>query len=231
MFDYSKMIKRAVEFFPTWSDIRKRYSTSAGGKLLGAVTEEVIELEQAIKEYKRYYFLDTYEGHEDEVVAFSYRAPVGMLESSEMLNVSYNNEEIEVTDDINRLLKYENVAYYEEGYIYINDKMYNNKTIQLYVNGFLIEEELQKTHVWNIFDEFACFVGLERHNDEKNSDLVKRILRINRYKPNGSIEGLQNAIMAELLTEFPDISRDEIQFEQINDENLRKGYDKFTAGY
>ena len=229
MFDYSKMIKRAVEFFPTWSDIRKRYSTSAGGKLLGAVTEEVIELEQAIKEYKRYYFLDTYEGHEDEVVAFSYRAPVGMLESSEMLSVLYNDEEIEVTDDINRLLKYENVAYYEEGYIYINDKMYNNKTIQLYVNGFLIEEELQKTHVWNIFDEFACFVGLERHNNEKNSDLVKRILHINRYKPNSSIEGLQNAIMAELLTEFPDISRDEIQFEQINDENLRKGYDKFNT--
>ena len=51
MFDYSKMVKRAVEFFPTWSDIRKRYSTSAGGKILGAVTEEVIELEQAIKDY------------------------------------------------------------------------------------------------------------------------------------------------------------------------------------
>lgn len=229
MFDYNKMIQRAVEFFPTWSDIRKRYKTSAGGKLLGAVTEEVTELEQAIKEYKRYYFLDTYEGHEDEVVAFSYRAPVGMLDTIEKLYVAYRDEEIEVTEDINRLLKYEPVAYYEEGYIYICDKLYATKMIQIYVDGFLIEEELERMHVWNIFDEFACFVGLERHKDEKNSDLVKRILHINRYKPNSSIEGLQNAIMAELLTEFPDISRDEIKFEQVNDENLRKGYDSFNT--
>ena len=229
MFDYNKMIQRAVEFFPTWSDIRKRYKTSAGGKLLGGITEEIIELEQAINEYKHYYFLDTYEGHEDEVVAFSYRAPIGMLDSIESLYVLYNEEELEVTEDINRLLKYEDIAYYEEGYVYINDYIYSSETIQIYVNGFLIEEKLERTHVWNIFDEFACFVGLERHKDERNSDLVKRILHINRYKPNSSIEGLQNAIMAELLTEFPNISREEIKFERVNDENLRKGYDTFNT--
>ena len=25
MFDYNNMIQRAIQFFPTWSDIRKRY--------------------------------------------------------------------------------------------------------------------------------------------------------------------------------------------------------------
>ena len=54
MFDYSKMIQRAVQFFPTWSDIRKRYKTSTGGKLIGSILEETCELEDAIKEYKKY---------------------------------------------------------------------------------------------------------------------------------------------------------------------------------
>ena len=53
MFDYNKMIQRAVQFFPTWSDIRKRYKTSAGGKLLSATVEEICELEDAIKAYKK----------------------------------------------------------------------------------------------------------------------------------------------------------------------------------
>jgi hypothetical protein len=229
MFDYNKMIKRAIEFFPTWSDIRKRYKTSAGGKLLSSVTEEVMELEQAIKEYKRYYFLDSYEGHEDEVMAFSYMAPIGIIESIDSLVIEYNDKELDVTEDINRLLNYEEIVYYENGYIYINEKIFTTKNINIYVDGFLITEELTKTHIWNIFDEFACFVGLERHENEKNSELVKRILHINRYKPNATIEGLQNAIMAELLTEFPDIARDEIKFEQVNDENLRKGYDTFNT--
>ena len=67
LFDYSKMIQRAVQFFPTWSDIRKRYKTSTGGKLIGSILEEVCELENAIKEYKKYYFLDNYEGCEDDL--------------------------------------------------------------------------------------------------------------------------------------------------------------------
>ena len=54
MFDYNSMIQRAIEFFPTWSDIRKRYKTSAGGKLLSSTIEEICELEGAIEEYKKY---------------------------------------------------------------------------------------------------------------------------------------------------------------------------------
>ena len=44
MFDYNKMIKRAIEFFPRWSDIRKRYRTSNGGNLIGTVLDESIKI-------------------------------------------------------------------------------------------------------------------------------------------------------------------------------------------
>ena len=60
MFDYNKMIKRAVEFFPRWSDIRKRYNTSNGGNLISAALEESLKIEDAINEYIDSYFLDSY---------------------------------------------------------------------------------------------------------------------------------------------------------------------------
>ena len=51
MFDYEGMIKRAISFFPTWSDIRKRHSKSTGGKLLDTITEQSLDIEKAIQEY------------------------------------------------------------------------------------------------------------------------------------------------------------------------------------
>ena len=227
MFDYNSMIQRAIEFFPTWSDIRKRYKTSAGGKLLSSTIEEICELEGAIEEYKKYYFLDNYEGHEDDIMAFSYKYAIGTIDTN-TITIKYNKEDIEITENINELLEYNMVAYYELGNIYLHDKIDPDK-VEIYVNDDNINAEGELVSVWNIFDEFACFVDVERHPGEKNSELVNRILHRTRYKPNASIEGLQNAIMTELLTEFPDITRDEIQIEQVNDVNLRKAYKDFSS--
>ena len=227
MFDYNSMIQRAIEFFPTWSDIRKRYKTSAGGKLLSSTIEEICELEGAIGEYKKYYFLDNYEGHEDDIMAFSYKYAIGIIDIN-TITIKYDKEDIEITENINELLEYNMIAYYELGNIYLHDKIDSNK-VEIYVNDDKINAKGELVSVWNIFDEFACFVDIERHSGEKNSELVNRILHRTRYKPNASIEGLQNAIMTELLTEFPDITRDEIQIEQVNDINLRKAYKDFNT--
>ena len=227
MFDYNSMIQRAIEFFPTWSDIRKRYKTSAGGKLLSSTIEEICELEGAINEYKKYYFLDNYEGHEDDIMAFSYKYAIGTIDIN-TVTVKYDKEDIEITENINELLEYNMIAYYELGNIYLHDKIDPSK-VEIYVNDDNINAKGELVSVWNIFDEFACFVDVERHPGEKNSELVNRILHRTRYKPNASIEGLQNAIMTELLTEFPDITRDEIQIQQVNDVNLRKAYKDFST--
>lgn len=42
MFDYSNMIKRAIQYFPIWSDIRKRNTKSIGGQLINSALEETL---------------------------------------------------------------------------------------------------------------------------------------------------------------------------------------------
>ena len=227
MFDYNKMIQRAVQFFPTWSDIRKRYKTSTGGKLIGSTLEEICELEEAIKEYKQYYFLDNYEGHEDDVIAFVYKFAVGNIDIKTLL-VEYDDIKLEITEDINKLNNHELIAYYEAGNIYLHDKIDPLK-VSIYVDNSELKSEYELVSVWNIFDEFACFVDIQRHPGELNSELIKRILYRTRYKPNSSIEGLQNGIMSELIVDFPDISRNEIKIETVNDVNLRQGYKNFNT--
>lgn len=227
MFDYNKMIQRAITFFPTWSDIRKRYKTSTGGRLLSSVVEELVDVEDAIKEYKKFYFLDTYEGHEDDVMAFSYRFPVGNVEM-DTIQVTYKDNSFVLTDKVDKFVAYNPVAYFEGGYVYTNDRM-DPDAVRIFVNDMELSNEYSKISIWNIFDEFACFVGIERHDGELNSQLVKRILHTTRHKPNSSIEGLQNAIISELMTEFPDITKEEIKIETVNGENLRQAYKDFNT--
>lgn len=234
MFDYNKMIERAIKFFPTWSDIRKRYKTSNGGKLLGSITEEVQELEKALEEYKKYYFLDTYKGHENEVVAFSYMAKVGKIKDTLNIKVKYNNEELDLTEDINKFFNDINLSYYEEGKIYIREEKHTNNLITIFINETPKEYELERVHVWNLFDEFACFVGLERHKNENNDELVKRILYSTANKGNATIDGLRNSIISELLIDFPELENEdvaikEIKIEKVNNDNLREAYSGYNS--
>ena len=227
MFDYDKMIRRAVQFFPTWSDIRKRYKTSTGGKLLSSTVEEIADLEQAITEYKKYYFLDTYIDNEDDVMAYAYGYPIGEIDL-ETLYVFYNKENIDTTTDINKFMTYDLVAYYESGIIYLHDRI-DPGLVSCVINESEFTPDYELQHIWNIFDEFACFVDLERHPNEKNSELVKRILHRTKYKPNASIDGLKNAVMSELIVDFPDLTKDQIQIEKTNEVNLRQAYKGFNT--
>ena len=86
MFDYSKMIQRAVQFFPTWSDIRKRYKTSTGGKLIGSILEETCELEDAIKEYSGLNKLVDYvKTLQDDI--YSYPVIIGHTDNMKLANM------------------------------------------------------------------------------------------------------------------------------------------------
>ena len=92
-----------------------------------------------------------------------------------------------------------------------------------------MEQNYELISVWNIFDEFACFVDIQRHPNESNSDLVKRILYRTRHKPNSSVEGLQDGIISELIVDFPDITKYEIKIETINYTKLRQSYKNFNT--
>lgn len=227
MFDYNSMIKRVVTFFPRWMDIRKRYKTSTGGKILGSIVEEICDLESALNEYKKYYFLESYESHEDEVVAFVLKGNIGIVKDMDSLKIT--NPNMEVTTDIKTFLSSnaeDKLAYYEEGFIYVRLET-NLSSITFEIDEYSSTADLHKTHVWNIFDEFACFVGLTRHPNESNAKLRDRILYINQNLPNNSADGLKHAIISELMT-IEDVSIDDIAISTLTSDNLRKPYEEFN---
>ena len=86
MFNYTDMIKRAVQYFPKWSDIRKRYNKSLGGQLITTFVNEVSDIETEIQNYIDSYFLQTYIDREDDVIAFIYNSTC--LNNSSILTLS-----------------------------------------------------------------------------------------------------------------------------------------------
>ena len=233
MFDYNKMIKRAIEFFPRWTDIRKRYKTSNGGNLIGAVLDESLKIEEAIQEYIDSYFLETYEGHEDEVMAFSYMASIGKFKDLGRLTCYYDTKLLMVTNNT-RLFnedKYDEYIYYEEGRLFIKESLYEEGVPLTVIidDDTITEYQLTKFHVWNIFDEFATFVNTRRYENETNKQLLDRILYITRNLPNGSEAGLKHAIISELMHFDPEVKMDDIKIERATPENLLKPYEDFES--
>ena len=233
MFDYDRMIQRAIEFFPRWTDIRKRYKTSNGGNLLSAALDETLKIEEAIQEYIDSYFLETYEGHEDEVMAFSYMANIGKIDSVERLSISYDSKLLMLTKDT-RLFnkdKYDEYVYYEDGKLFIKESLYKEGIPLTIVidNNTTTEYQLVKYHVWNIFDEFATFVNTRRYEDETNKQLLDRILYITKNLPNASEKGLKDAIISELMFFDPEVKPEDIKIERATPENLRKPYENFES--
>lgn len=232
MFDYSNMIKRAIEFFPIWSDIRKRGTKSIGGMVVNSALEETLELEKAIQAYKDFYFLDKYQDKEEEVIAYVYAANVGTLEDLENTSIIYNDQEYFITLDIDEFYSNETLAYYENGLIYIQEALYNKNNINsiiLSIDDYKYTYTLERKHVWNIFDEFACFVGLERHTNESNTSLKERILFSTKNLGSNTEEGLKNAIMSELIGMFPEIQSEEIEITKLTPESLTKPYKEFNS--
>ena len=231
MFDYSSMIKRAIEFFPIWSDIRKRSTKSIGGKLVNSALEETLELEKAIQAYKDFYFLDKYQDKEEDVLAYVYAANIGILEDLDNTTVYYNDKEYLLTLDIDEFYKNTELSYYENGLIYIHECNYNPdiQDIKISIDDYTYSYLLERRHVWNIFDEFACFVGLERHKDETNTSLKERILFSTKNMGSNSEEGLKNAIMTELIGMYPDIQSEEIDIAKVTPESLVKPYKEYNS--
>lgn len=231
MFNYTNMIKRAIEFFPLWTDIRKRYQKSVGGNFISAIVEEETKTEEAIQEYIDSYFLYNYIGHEDEVMAFSYMTTIGMLESLNGVEVYYNDIYFPFATTIKDFEDMPERAYYEEGRIYIKtiDYIEGINTITVLFDNAKSEYEIKKVHVWNIFDEFATFVNTRRLENETNKQLLDRILYITKNLPNGTEVGLKHAIISELMTDFPEIVEDDIIIEKPTPENLMKPYEDYET--
>ncbi len=234
MFDYNKMIKRAIEFFPQWTDIRKRYKTSTGGRLISTLLEETVDIEKAIQEYIDSYFLYNYIGHENEIMAYVYKADIGQLELKKGAYVEYENVLFPIIYDTKDFEANKNSAYYENNQIFFHVEHYREGVDTIKVHWDYGEEnafvfKINKTNVWNIFDEFATFVGIRRQENETNSQLVNRILYVTKNMPSSTEDGIKSAIIAELMTICPEIEKEDIKIEIPTPENLIKPYEDFET--
>ncbi len=231
MFNYRKMIERAIEFFPLWTDIRKRYKKSLGGNFLSSVIEEEIKVEEEIQRYIDSYFLYNYIDHEDEVMAYVYSTAIGQLTSTRDVLVYYNDKFFPFAEKISDFEELNAYVFYENGYIYLNEHDYikDLNYITVMIDNVESVYEIKRVHVWNIFDEFATFVNTRRQENETNKQLLDRILYITKNLPNGTENGLKHAIISELMTDFPDLTEDEIIIEVPTPENLIKPYEDYET--
>lgn len=211
---YERFLEAARKF-PRWSNVKRRPITSLGGKLLQSIVEEIGKVEDAIIEYKKDFFIVNYIGREDTIVDYLYNAQIGNIENLDELSLI--SPQLQITDDIKVFYSSAKYAYYQDGYIVFRNAV--NELEYTYGN-FKYKVPVEKFHVWNIFDEFAWWVGLERFENETNKELVNRTINIFRYKPNSSEEGLKNVIFNTLST-YGYIDKDrEISFEIPGKENI-----------
>lgn len=214
--------------FPRWMDIRKRAKKSDGGRLLLSTAEEVAEVQNAIEDYKKDYFIDGYMGREDEVVAFLYKGHIGSVAAE---SIQVTSPPLNMAEDIASFYATTGQAYLEEGYLFFRteDISTPDAPVKITIDGFATTINIEKIHVWNVFDEFATFLGVQRHEGESNLDLEKRILSVFKRPMNSTEAGLRNAILNELMIIDPSLSEEEIEISRPTPANLMKPYKEFKS--
>ena len=205
----------AAKKFPRWSNLRRRPNNSVSGALLKSIINEIGKVEDAIIEYKKDFFIVNYIGREDKIVDYLYNAQIGNIE--DLSQFTLLDPELTVTTDIKEFYANTNYAYYQDGYlVFRNEK----ESVKYALSNFIYTVPVERFHVWNIFDEFAWWVGLERFDGERNQSLMNRSINIFRYKPNSSETGLKNVIY-NALSGYGYIDKDnEITFEIPGEDNI-----------
>lgn len=214
-----ELLEKAIVNFPKWMDIRKRYANSNGGKLLSSISDTVEGIQDEIDKFIEEFFISYYEDKCDIIPDFIYKANIGSIEIS---NLSLLEPEYAITTDVSTFYNNENYAYFNNGYLFIKNKLssikYRYNDTELYCNT-------EKHHVWNIYDEFALFINIERYQDETNRELYERIISTANGVINSSLNGLKKSILSSLVNIVPYLSEEAIKLERPTAENLVKYYD------
>ena len=211
--DKKKSLDIMRRCFPSWSDIRKRTKKSKGGSLLRAYAEEFGRLDGALEDYKKMFFLVNHKGHEDEVPSTLKAALIGKSD-----DVTIDSISCTVTDSEAQFLENLGTMALRAGaYILFHDRLAKEEKAILYsVNGSQYRAELFEIPIWNIFDEFAKFAGIERFEGETNTELEARTYAVFKDFPNPTDAGLKRAIR-DALVPVADIDESEISISPIDD--------------
>lgn len=210
---------KAINNFPRWMDIRKRKDTSIGGKLLLSYMEEHKDFQIALEDYIDSYFLINYIGKEHEILERVYIVQVGDIDISttRILNI----ENIGITD-IGKIFYQNTKSYclYQNGYLIISiDNLPEDRYLNYEVDGYFYTGTFEEKHLWNIFDEFALFLGLTRFDGENNKFLLNRCLQVFQNPANSTETGIKNVIINSIANYVP-LSQDDIIIEKPNNDNI-----------
>lgn len=211
---YDRFIEAAKKF-PRWNNTRRRPTKSTGGKLLQSIVEEIGMVEDAIIEYKKDFFIVNYIGKENTIVDYLYSAQIGNV--SDITKLKITSLSVDVTEDKEEFYKNKDLAYYQDGILILRN---NVDSITYSIDDYVYSSDVEKFHVWNIFDEFAWWVRLERFENETNKELMARTIAHFRNRSNSSEQGLKNVIKNALIN-FGNIDDDEIVFETPNEDNMQ----------
>lgn len=206
---YDRFIEAAKQF-PRWTNLRRRPIDSNAGKILRSVVEEIAKVEDAIIEYKKDFFLVNYIGREDTIVDYVYYAQVGDIEDLSVF--SLEDPSYPITEDESAFYRDKTIALYKDGYIFLYET--NDKNILSYTyKNVPYKAAIEEQHVWNIFDEFAWWYGLERFEGERNASLLQRCRLQFINRPNSTEDGIRHTILnaANAKTDLLDTDRDEIK--------------------
>lgn len=217
---YTRALEIMRACFPSWTDIRKRTNKSVGGGLLRAYAKEYDGIQDAIIDYQKLFFLLNYIGHEDEYVDYLQTALIGAYDVADIKIDSIDCEVTEDTDDFldNRSTK----CLYESPYLLFHKSILPEGTDEITYtisNTYTYKVKTSKRAIWNIFDEFALFAGLKRYENETNKQLEKRTLEVFKEFPNGSEQGLKNAIKMCLAGE-ENITDEDINIVKFDKNNI-----------
>lgn len=209
--------------FPRWMDIRRKVKTSTGGHYMYSIAEQIEEIQEAINDYRKDFFIDKYIGKEDEIITYLYKFHIG---STDINSVKLLNPSLELTDSQDNFYDNDDMAFYEDGFIYLKQE---TEMLEYSIDGYKSLVNVEKIHVWNIFDEFAAFLGIRRFQWESNKELLNRTLSFANNKANSTEDGLRNAILNNLINIDKEITAEDIKIERPTPENLVKYYDEFET--
>lgn len=217
-----------VKKFPAWMDINKRPTTSVAGRYLQSIMDENDSIKIALDEFRSDFFLVSYLGREDEVLREVYVYQVGSVEDG----VEMVSPALEVTTSARAFIgDTKSYALLQGGFIIVapDSLPEDGKCLYTY-NSNSYGGKFSRRTLWNIFDEYALFLGLARYKDETNKDLMKRCLLVFKNRTNSSQEGLKNTIVNAISTQIA-IDKDDIIFEKPDEANLSLPDDDFGSLY
>lgn len=217
-----------VKKFPAWMDVSKRPTTSVAGRFLQSIMDENDSVKIALDDFKSDFFLISYLGREDSVMSKVCIYRVGDVEEDFKLITPALKVTVKAREFVEAPKEY---ALLQSGFLIISTESLpaDGKCKYSYA-GSTYGGKMVERALWNIFDEYAAFLGLKRYEDESNKNLMQRCLLVFKNRTNSSKEGLKNAIVNAISTEIA-IDKDDIIFEQPNETNLALADDDFESIY